>query len=138
MNAVSHVAAIEEGGATIGAVTSLQLEIANNLRVQQAVGLLGARGIGYGQLAVTGTAEIYFESLALLDKVIGHTASSFRVKLTDDVSNSYEFIIPKFYYGQPSKPISGNNQDVMLSLPIEAVLGGPDARTIQIVRTPGT
>lgn len=137
MNAVSHVTAIDEGGASIGTVTSMQLQIANNLRVQRAIGTLGASGIGYGQIAVSGTAEIYFESVALVDKVINHTSSSFKVEFTDDAGNLYAFIIPKIYYGQPSKPISGNNQDVMLSLPFNAVLGGADSKTVQIVKQIG-
>src|SRR5690606_35165316 len=97
MNCVDHISALTEGGSSVE-LLSLELTVANGLRVQPRLGSLTPDGIGYGWFNVTGTIEAYFADATLLTKYFNNTQSSARITLTDGAGNVYVFDIPALRY----------------------------------------
>lgn len=135
MNAVDHVSALTEGGSSVELV-SLELSIANNLRAQPILASLTPDGIGYGRFNVTGTLEAYFADATLLTKYLNNTQSSLRVSLTDTAGNAYVIDLPAIRYTDGETPVDGNDQDVTVRLPFQAILDTTTSKTLRISRNP--
>lgn len=122
MTASVSVKAIAMDGAELAtAIKGLTLNVANNLRAQDAVGSQDPVGIGYGFCDVTGSVEAYFEDSSLYDKVINHTTTGLSFVLQDESNNVFGVTIPavKFTSGGPNAP--GGNQDVMQTMNFTAI-----------------
>jgi hypothetical protein len=135
MNAVGDVKFMQENGAAIQ-VTSVQMNVENELRRKEAVGTAGAIGIGQGQFVVSGSITLYLEDRTLIDKAIAQTASSFAWVVADAAGNAYGFHIPRLKFGQPDMPVGGNSQDIMLTLPFEGLRSPTLAKTLYLTRIP--
>lgn len=117
MNATSNVARIAEGGSVISGsnfVTSLSLNVANNLRRQNAVGSAASVGIGSGDFAVTGQITSYFDDMTILNKVIDNTETSIHTNFKDSEFHGYLWDMPRVKYSDGSPNVPGRNQDVTL------------------------
>lgn len=126
---------ITEGGSAID-ILGLDLSIAENLRVQPIIGQLAPRGIGYGEITVTGSLEAYFEDGTLLDKFLAFSASSLRVTITDSAGNSYVISLPAIKYMDGETPVSGKNQDAVVRLPFQAYMDATTSKTLRVTRNP--
>jgi hypothetical protein len=128
MNAVSGVGAILENGTPLSNTTfisSLSLNVDNTLRAQNAVGVLGAAGIGSGSLKVTGSMEVYFADGTLYDKLANNTDSSLVWTVFDKADGSgggYAFNLPKIKFTEGRVQAGAINQDVMATMGFEAIL----------------
>lgn len=128
MNAVSGVGAILENGTPLSNTTfisSLSLNVDNTLRMQNAVGVLGAAGIGSGTLKVTGSMEVYFADGTLYDKLVNNTDSSLVWTVFDKADGSgggYAFNLPKIKFTEGRVQAGAINQDVMATMGFEAIL----------------
>jgi hypothetical protein len=137
MNASNNVGAIFENGITLStAIRSISLSINNNLRPIDKIGSLAPAEINHGTLSITGTVEVYFESLALYTKFINHTSTSLAFRVTDVDGNSYIITLPKIYFTEGDPNVGGINQDVMVSLPFTAVRDATTDCMIQIDAIP--
>jgi len=136
MNAVSGVGNIYEGGsALIGtSIKSLALDIDNALRAQDAIGTLGAVGIGSGTIAISGTMEVYLADGTMYDKFLNNTASSVSWSAVDGDGNGYVFTLPKVKYKDAKVTGGSLNSDAMLSMPFEALMDATTLKTIIIDR----
>jgi hypothetical protein len=108
---------LEEGGAALGIVTSLDLTIANGRKGTSAIGQKTALFLSDGQFGVTGSASIYFEDAVALNKFLNETESAIDVKLLDpNGTDFHRFRVPRVKYtgGELDNPADG---PVMLSLP---------------------
>ena len=134
--AAVNLSGIEEGGSAAELI-SLSLTIANGARQQNILGTAAASmaGIGFGRFQVTGTLEAYFASATLANKYINHTASSLGWTVTDGAGNVYEFSIPRVRYSDADFPASGNDQDVILTMPFRGLLDATTGKTLRISRT---
>ena len=133
MNATSNVGTITEGGAALStAIKSCRIGVNANLRALDAVGNRTAIGINLGRVDVTGMLEAYFEDLALYNKMISHTGSSFSFRVTDPAGKVMIVTIPKLFFttGNPLAP--GINQDVMLPLEFVGIRDLTTSCSIQI------
>jgi hypothetical protein len=124
LNTSTNVARFARGGALITGpnyIRNFTLELANNLRRQEAVGVFGAADIGEGELSVTGDIETYFGDKAMLEAVINNTETSLDCVVRDNDFHAYVFDLPrlKFSEGQPDVP--GKNQDVTINLSYQAI-----------------
>jgi hypothetical protein len=136
MNAVSGVGNLYEAGVALTgtSITSLTLDVDNALRAQEAIGTLGAVGIGSGTLSVSGTMEVYLADGTLYDKFVANTASSISWSAVDGSGNGYVFTLPKIKYSD-AKVTGGNlNSDAMLSIPFTALMDPVTGKTIIIDR----
>ena len=123
-NGVSNVANILEGGAAIAttAITAFDLSINNNLRGQQAIGTLGYVGIGNGVSAITGSIGMYFADGTYYDKFLAAAASSLSLRIENGSGGvGYVLTLPNIKYTDASYPTPGINQDIIVTLPFQAL-----------------
>lgn len=137
MNSVSDVGAIYENGTSILGATSfiksLKLSVNNNARAQKAVGIFGSVGVGLGELAISGTLEVYLENAAYYAKWLAGTTSSLSLGMADGAGNGYMIDLDKIKFTDGGLSMSGRD-DVMLSLPFEAYYNAATSRGIRITR----
>lgn len=121
-NGVAGVGNLWEAGVPLvsTSIKSITLDIDSSLRAQDALGSLGAVGIGMGTIAVKGSLEVYFADGALYDKFVGdiYTALIFSTKDVD--GNGYVFTIPRAQLTGAKIMAGSKNTDVMASFQYEA------------------
>lgn len=137
MNSVSDIGAIYEGGTSILGATSfiksLKLSVNNNTRAQKALGVFGTVGVGYGELALSGTLEVFVENAAYYQKWLQGTNTSLAVGMADGAGNGYMFELDKIKFKDGGLNLSGRD-DVMLSLPFDAFYNAGTNRGMRITR----
>jgi len=138
MNAVTDVGMVMENGAnllTAGSfIKSVSLDISNNLRAQKAVGVYGNSGIGSGELAVSGSMEVYFTDATYYQKWLQGTTTSLVIGMADQLGNGYLVEMDKVKFKDGGLNIGGKDSDVMLSLPFDAFYNAGTGRGIRITR----
>lgn len=139
LNTSSNVGRIGVGGSSLlgpNFVMSAQFEINNNLRRQNAVGSIGAVGIGNGEFSVTGTLETYFGDATVYQKVINNTLTSYDMRLgrQDGNKEALLFDFPSIKLSGGSPGVSGKNADVMLSAGFTAIMDAVKGYTMSIGR----
>ncbi len=133
MTASRSVAALDVAGISTR-MMSLSLEVANNLRERPEVGSLYSNEFGIGRCEVTGTIEAYFESNELYEQVLAHGSGALAFTIGDVTAEKYTVLLPKIIFGDGEKTAGGNDDDVMVSIPIRAVLDTTEACSIKITR----
>lgn len=114
-NAVKGVGLIWEGGAPLANtfIKSLDLNVDNNLRNDEAIGTLGPIGIGVGDFTVTGSLMAYFKTGALYDKFLQDQYTALTVSCQDAAGNGYVLTLPRVLL-MTGKVVSGQkNSSVM-------------------------
>lgn len=126
---------INEGGAQIGVVTSLDLTLENGLNPLFVVGSKLTIDPSVGKSRVTGTINAYFEDKTLLEKFLNETPSSITFTLVDPAGNGYDFTIPNIKYTGGQVDVSGEGE-VSIPLPFQALFDVTEGSTLTIERTP--
>jgi hypothetical protein len=124
-NATRGVFDIFENGASISATTYIksgEFTIDNNLRMQDAVGVFGAAGIGAGTFKAMGKLEVYFADSIMYQKLLSGVATSLTIPLLDVEGNGYVYHFPRIKYTAAKVQVGGQDQDAMLSVDWEAVV----------------
>jgi hypothetical protein len=139
LNGAANVGRIGFDGAAITGpnfVMEADIDIANNLRRQMAVGSIAAVGIGNGEFAVTGTLNTYFGDKTELDKLLANSLTSFdtRIGRTDGNSEAYLIDLPSIKLSGGSPSVSGKNADVMMATTFQAVMDATLGYTILVER----
>ncbi len=133
MTAAVNVGEIREGGSVFStAVQSITLNVANNMRARPQVGAKTSAEHGDGGLDVTGNLTVFFENIALLNKMINHSGSSLSVRLNDADSNTIVITIPNLKYQAGSPAVPGQDQDVFLALDFTALRDTVSDSTIRM------
>lgn len=101
-------------------IRRISLTVNNNLRARPQVGSKYSAEIGRGEFSVDGEIEAYFEDHTLLNDMVDHTAFALSWRCTDVDGNVMIFTVPECYFlsGNPDTP--GQNDDVVLTMPIGA------------------
>lgn len=115
---------------------SLSLRIVNNIYANDVVGAYEVYSHGLGRFEVTGTARIYFESLAVYTAIMAHEDIAISFTLTDAAGNSYAFSIPKAKFLDGGPPVPGNGQAVIIECPFQGFYDSSSGATISITRDP--
>lgn len=137
MNAVGNVAAITFDGDPGGAIfyfNNLELEVANNVRGQEAVGTLGFIGIVPGRQEINGKLELYFESSALFDKFRATTVFALSFMVADASGKRYIFTIPRAKYTSMEIVAGGLDEDIFASAEFEGLIDSTGTYQFQISR----
>lgn len=139
MNAVADVGMIYENGSSIFSggtsfIKSVKLNINNNLRSQKAIGVYGNAGVGTGELAVTGSMDVYLQDAAYYQKWLQGTSTSLAFGMADAAGNGYLIEFDKVQFTDGGLNIGGRSDDVMLSLPFQASYNAATGRGIRITR----
>jgi len=122
LNASSHVGVLTVAGVSPAPrIKSLTLNVAANLREQPEVGSLDLAGIGMGRLVVTGSADVYFENLAIYDAIHDNDTLGLTFTIGADTGSKYTFNIPsiKLTGGEPQT--GGNDQDIILPIQFQGL-----------------
>ena len=104
-------------------VSAVSLTLDNSLRMQNAMcsagtdGVVGAVGIGNGQLVVSGSLTLYMSSEdTLYEEFVKNRNVKLGFTAFDTEGNGYVFTLPKVNIGTHETPTPGNNQDVMATI----------------------
>ena len=125
---------INEGGASIGIVTAIDLTIENGLSPLFVIGSDTTERPGIGKSRITGTVTAFFESKTLLEKFINETDSSIDLTLTDGTSSlKFDMNTIKYTGGKPDVDGEG---EITIALPFTALYTVGDLSQMVITRTP--
>lgn len=135
MNAVAGVSGIEKNDvAFTGAIKGLSVELNNNLRGQEAIGVLGNAGIALGKLDINGNIELYFENVTEYNAFLNQTAFKLEFQINEGV-DSYKFTFPKVKYEAGTIVSGGLDQDLVVSGSWRALYDVTSSCMIQIDKT---
>jgi hypothetical protein len=131
---VSSIGTIFENGTAMTGtiVKSINLTTTNNTRNNQGLGSLYPSSVNMGTIGITGTVEVYFNSVTLINKFINATATSLSYDFDDSTGNRVVVDLPNVKFN--TAPLSGisKNSDVMVSLGFTALYDTTDLFAIQI------
>ena len=131
-NAASNVGRIGEGASGLTVVTDISLEISNNLRERNVLGVVGASSIGSGEFNVTGSLSVYFEDNVLLEKLLNNTQTSLSFSFASPEGEMLYFHLPAIKFSEGIPEVSGKNEDVMLNLGFQAFAAGGAGTTLSV------
>lgn len=135
LNAVSNVVEIKENGiASTSEFKSISIDIANNIRAQDAIGSLSHVGMVLGQVGVSGNISIYFENKTMLDRYINNTSFSVSFMVQDAAGNSYTFYIPAAKFQSGAVVSGGLDTDIMFDGTWTAIYDSTEDTMIKITR----
>jgi len=101
-------------------VNSLTFTINNNGRQQRALGTREAIGIGLGQQEVTGTLNMYFETVARYQQFLDNSEQALGFAIGAD-NRWMQFYMPCVKFLNAPANVGGNNQDVFIDLEFQAI-----------------
>jgi len=131
----SFTGSIQEGGAAIAVVTSIEFTLENGLEPLFAVGSKTTNRPSIGKSRLTGTMTTYFQSKTLYEKFINETSSSILLELVDLAGNTYDFDFSNVKYNSGQPDVSGEGA-VTVSMDFVALYDATDASQIVITRDP--
>ena len=133
--ASANVAGLDVGAITpVPRIMSLDLTIDNHLRERPEIGSLFSAEFGSGRCEVTGNMSCYFESNVLYQSVISHDSVGLTFTIGNATLKKYTFRIGTLLFGNGERVPGGNDQDVMVNIPFQAVYNSTDAASIKITR----
>lgn len=125
INTTSNVGEVIQSNEVQSLISSMNIDISNNLTSQDAIGTLGAVGVGVGQSNVTGSLTTYFTNFRMYNSFINNTDVSLRFTLVGDdengVETTYVFYLPRIKLTGGSHAITGPNADITITTPYEAL-----------------
>ena len=137
LNSSTAVPLLLENGAQVtdpNFINSFTLSMDNAKRSQDAVGVLGAAGIGTGRINVTGTLNTYFGSPVLYNKVISNAVSSVTIAFNDLVTARSEiYDVPKLKFSSGAPEVSGVDTDIFVPLAFQALRDVTNGRDYTIL-----
>lgn len=137
MNGVTNISEFQiDGVPYTGCISSLSLQIVNNIRAIQCLGSLAARDMKLGTIEVTGEMEFYFTDGSNYSKFVDGTEFDFSFKMTDAAGNAYTLVLPRCKFETAEVVAGGRNSDVMLSAQWRGLYDGSSDRVIQIIADP--
>jgi hypothetical protein len=127
---------ISEGGSGVDNVTSLTLELNNNLNPAFVIGSDVTPQILAGRSILTGTLQAFFESETLLNKFLNETESSISVTLEGVSGGDHTILIPRIKYTAGDVDVTTADDGLLISLPFQAMRDSSEATNFKITRVP--
>lgn len=125
---------LKEGGTSIAIASGVDLSLDNGVDLKY--GLFSRDGFDArpGVVNLSGTLNVYLQDSALLTKFLNETESALDFFLTDLLSNTYEFFLPRIKYTGATKSVS--EKDVSIALPFTALKDTTTGVHMIISKTP--
>ena len=137
MNAVTNVQDFSiDGVPYTGCISSLSVDMKNNIRAIMCIGSIEARDMKLGTLEVTGDMNFYFNEGTNYAAFVAGTEFSFTFNLVDLDGNLYAFDFSRVKFESGEVVAGGKNSDVMFNAKWRGLYDGTDARVLQLTRTP--
>jgi len=136
-NGTSDIGSITINGSSTGfCLTSLSVDLNNNLREITCIGKEFPENISYGSASVSGTFEAYLtnELWALFDSVADNDDVAITFPVTDG-TNSYTFLFPRVKISADSAQAGSKDSDIMVSFTFTALLDATEETSFRITRT---
>lgn len=120
LDASNSIPMIMEAGAPLGApnyVSGFSFTLDNGLRARNAIGSVGAIGIGLGRISMTGTLTTYFGDESLLGKLRGGIASGTTIAFRDAANLKAQiWDVPRLKYNSGFPEVPGIDTDLTTPL----------------------
>jgi hypothetical protein len=131
----SFTGAISEGGSAVGYVTSIDLKLDNGGDPTFVIGDDETPAIVLSRSNVSGSLEVYFQNLTMLNKFENETTSSIEFYLgSGDVGgSSYRFYLPNVKYGSGDNSVSDENP-ITLKMDYQALYSTTDRTNLRITK----
>lgn len=137
MNAVTNLQDFTVDGVPYsGCISSLKLQIKNNIRAINCIGSLTARNMRLGTIEFTGDMEFYFNEGSNYRKFVKGTEFDFSFALEDNEGNRYTFTLPRCKFESGEVVAGGKNTDVMFSAKWRGLYDANTNRVMQLTATP--
>jgi hypothetical protein len=139
MNAVTNLQNFTIDGVPYsGCISSLKLQIKNNLRAIQCLGSLTPRNMKLGTIEITGDMEFYFNEGSNFQRFLKGTEFAFSFTLQDAAGNQYVFTLPRNKFETGEVVAGGRNTDVMFTAKFRGLYDSTSGRVMQLSSTPAT
>jgi len=123
-----------DGGAPGVVVKSISLTLDNGLRPIEGIGSIGPSDQAAGSAAITGSIEVYFDSITMYNKLINNTAAAIQWTVGDGV-DTHTFLLPKVKFNDGNPAVTGKDTDVMLMLNFTALFDSVTGTSLRITRS---
>lgn len=137
-NTSSNVGRIGSGADVVATTKNFVLDasinINNNLRPLNAVGVFGAANIGAGEFSVTGSLSTYFDDASRLQQILDGTETSFDVSVKSNDGRSLLFDLPRLKFTSGIPEVPGKNADVVINPGYQALLDETLGYTLHVQR----
>ena len=130
----SFTGAIKEGSSTISIVTSLSLDIKNNITPAYVIGQKSAGALPAGRSKITGSLTCFFNNTTMLNKFLNESESSLEFTLGDGIDDSYTFLVPRIKYTSGQPDVNGEGQ-IELTMAWEGLYDATEGTNLKITRT---
>lgn len=131
MNGVDNVVAVLESGVAYR-IVRMDLNVGNNIQSHKAIGVLGALELSSGQLAVSGSIQAYFNTVAQFDKFLNFTDTSIVLMFRDQNNKCYVLHIPDVKFTAGKRNATGINQPVIADLSFGAIKDATIGKTLKL------
>lgn len=136
MNAVTNLQDFTIDGVPYsGCISSLKLQIKNNIRAIRCLGSLNPRNMKLGTIELTGDMEFYFNEGSNYSKFVAGTEFDFSFALEDAAGNRYLFTLPRCKFETGEVVAGGRNSDVMFSAKWRGLYDSVSGRVMQLSAT---
>lgn len=126
---------LKEGGSEVGYITAIDLKLDNGATPVYVVGASETPAIPLGRSNVTGSVDVYFQDLVMLQKFENETASSLEFYLGSGAvgGKSYRFYMPNIKYGSGDDPVN-DEKPITLKMNYQALYSSTDGTNIRITK----
>ena len=136
LNASSDVNSVKiDGVATDICITSMTLDVNNNLRPITCIGSVAPTNQTKGSASVTGAVEMYLDanSFVMYSNVLTQTEVSLEFTITDG-TDSYTFFLPKVKLSGDAPMAGSKDSDVLMSFNYTALYDATEDTSLVITR----
>lgn len=131
----THLSGVfREGNQVNGVITSIQLDIENNLTADYALGSDNAICISSEMLTVTGTLVAKFRNMELYNKFVNEQTSALEFTINDGNGNSHNWKLPQVKYTAAEVPVSDGGS-LTVTLPFVALYDEARGTTVELNRS---
>jgi len=134
IDSIDEISVIVDGVAQDG--TSMSVQVNNNLRPKKKLGHSGPMDIGLGTLAVSGNAQVYFESQSLFNKYLAFSEISLALVIKDGAGNAYVADLPRAIFTDGNRTAGSKDQDMIADMTWQAYRHATEDITIRLVKFP--
>jgi len=112
----------------------VQLNIGNQLRRRNAVGVFGAASIGAGRLNIGGNVNTYFDSKQILELIVKNQDAEYVTSVASNDGRGLLFDLPRIKFTSGAPDVPGGDADAVLNPAYQALRSPTYGYTIHITK----